>query len=418
MVKVSILSVGDELCIGQVLNTNAQWIAERCTELGCEIIFHLTVRDNRQELKLSLDFLQTSSDVILITGGLGPTNDDITKPVLMEYFNDTLVHNVEIENDIKEFYKKRNRQIPEISLSQALLPSKCRPIRNSLGTAPGMIFNENSKYFISMPGVPYEMKEMMSNIVLPILKEILLNSSKNVKKYKTLYTAGIPEANLAELIGDEKQFLRDGESLAYLPSTKGVRLRIGTTAENFEIAEKRISEIEEIIKNKVGKYLLPLENKDLTETVSYLLRSKKKTLAVAESCTGGLLGAEITNISGASDFFTGGEITYSNEAKVSRLCVKEETLQKYGAVSEQTACEMAENVRQIFKTDYGISITGIAGPGGGTPEKPVGTVWIGISSAKGTYAKRFNFGDNRQINRERAVFSALTELEKLIIEDN
>jgi len=206
--------------------------------------------------------------------------------------------------------------------------------------------------------------------------------------------------------------------LAYLPSSKGVRLRIGATANSFQEAEERLQRIENILKAKIGVFLLPSENEDLNSYVGELLRAKKATLAVAESCTGGMLGAEITSISGASDYFIGGEITYSNWAKVHRLCVNEETLKKFGAVSEQTACEMAENVRKIFNANYGISITGIAGPTGGSQEKPVGTVWIGLSSSKGTYAKLFNFGNNRQINRERAVFSALNELKRLLIEDN
>ena len=418
MIKVSILSIGDELCIGQVLNTNAQWIAERCTEIGCRIIHHLTVSDDKQKLIDSLSFLNKLSDFIIITGGLGPTSDDITKPVLIEYFSDKLEKNDEIAKDIEEFYRKRNRAIPEISLNQAYLPMRAKPIRNLHGTAPGMIFHENGVYYISLPGVPYEMKEMMMDTVIPMIKDEIIRRNETIVKYKTLHTSGIFEANLAELIGNEKEFLDDGEMLAYLPSSKGVRLRIGATANSFQEAEERLQRIENILKAKIGVFLLPSENKDLNSYVGELLRAKKATLAVAESCTGGMLGAEITSISGASDYFIGGEITYSNWAKVHRLCVNEETLKKFGAVSEQTACEMAENVRKIFNANYGISITGIAGPTGGSQEKPVGTVWIGLSSSKGTYAKLFNFGNNRQINRERAVFSALNELKRLLIEDN
>jgi len=338
--------------------------------------------------------------------------------VLIEYFSDKLEKNDEIAKDIEEFYRKRNRAIPEISLNQAYLPMRAKPIRNLHGTAPGMIFHENGVYYISLPGVPYEMKEMMMDTVIPMIKDEIIRRDETIVKYKTLNTSGIFEANLAELIGNEKEFLDDGEMLAYLPSSKGVRLRIGATANSFQEAEERLQRIENILKAKIGVFLLPSENEDLNSYVGELLRAKKATLAVAESCTGGMLGAEITSISGASDYFIGGEITYSNWAKVHRLCVNEETLKKFGAVSEQTACEMAENVRKIFNANYGISITGIAGPTGGSQEKPVGTVWIGLSSSKGTYAKLFNFGNNRQINRERAVFSALNELKRLLIEDN
>lgn len=416
MITVSILSIGDELCIGQVLNTNAQWIAERCTEIGCQIVHHLTVGDDKKRLVDSLNFLNKSSDIIILTGGLGPTNDDITKPVLLDYFTDKLIKNDEVAKDIEEFYIKRNREIPEISLMQAYVPSRAKVIRNLSGTAPGMIFFENGIYYISLPGVPYEMKEMMQNSVIPMIKDEITSRHEELVKYMTLYTSGIPEANLAELIGNEKDFLRENETLAYLPSTKGVRLRIGTKCKTFEEGDKRLQEIERILKEKIGRFILPAEKRDLTENIAELLKAKKATLAIAESCTGGMLGAEITSISGASEFFIGGEITYSNWAKTQRLCISEETLKKFGAVSEQTACEMAENVRNIFHTSYGISITGIAGPTGGSPEKPVGTVWIGISSSKGTYAKLFNFGDNRQINRERAVFSALNELKRVLIE--
>ncbi|HPU24096.1 MAG TPA: nicotinamide-nucleotide amidohydrolase family protein, partial [Candidatus Kapabacteria bacterium] len=221
---------------------------------------------------------------------------------------------------------------------------------------------------------------------------------------------------LAELIGNEREFLKEGETLAYLPSTKGVRLRIGVPGPDFSSCDERLYEIEKTLISKISNFVLPLENKELTDTVCELLKTKKKTLAVAESCTGGMLGAEITSVSGASEFFIGGEITYSNWAKSARLNVQEKTLLEFGAVSEQTACEMAENVRKIFNTDFGISITGIAGPTGGSPEKPVGTVWIGLSSQEKTYAKKFVFGGNRNINRERAVYTALNELKKVLVE--
>lgn len=416
MLKVAILSIGDEICIGQVLNTNAQWIAEKCTEIGTEIVYHLSVGDNKQRLIESLRYLEKSSDVIIMTGGLGPTSDDITKPILLEYFNDKLAFNNDVNLDIQEFYRKREREVSKLSLSQAEVPSKCQVIRNNLGTAPGMVFNENEKLYVSLPGVPYEMKEMVQNYVIPLLIKEIEKKHETVVKFKTIHTSGIPESNLAELIGDEKDFLREGETLAYLPSTKGVRLRIGVTGKEFSTCDKRISEIEKILLNKISNFVLPIENKELTETVSELLKGKKKTLAVAESCTGGMLGAEITSVSGASNFFVGGEITYSNWAKTVRLNVNEKTLQEYGAVSEQVACEMAENVRKIFNTDLGISITGIAGPTGGTPEKPVGTVWIGLSTKEKTYARQYVFGSNRNINRERAVFTALNELKKVLVE--
>ncbi len=416
MLKVSILSIGDEICIGQILNSNAQWIAEKCTEIGTEIIFHLTVGDNKFRLIESLKYLEKSSDVIIMTGGLGPTSDDITKSILLEYFGDQLLLNKDAYSDIEEFHRKREREISKLSLSQAEVPSKCQVIRNKLGTAPGMVFYENGRYYISLPGVPYEMKEMMVNFIIPLLINEIEKRHESVVKYKTIHTSGIPESNLAELIGDERKFMKEGESLAYLPSTKGVRLRIGVTGMDFSSCDKRLYEIEKTLISKIANFVLPLGNKELTETVCELLKTKNKTLSVAESCTGGMLGAEITSVSGASEFFIGGEITYSNWAKTIRLNVQEKTLLEFGAVSEQTACEMAENVRKIFNTDFGISITGIAGPTGGTPEKPAGTVWIGLSSREKTYAKKFIFGGNRNINRERAVFTALNELKKVLVE--
>ncbi len=418
MIKISILSIGDEICIGQIINSNAQWIAQKCVELGCKVGTHLTAEDSKSSIIDALNYLSAKSDYVLITGGLGPTHDDITKKVMAEYFDDKLVFNAEAYRQVELFFAKRGREVTEINKEQALLPSSCTLIKNEVGTAPGMMFERGSVCYVSMPGVPLEMKTMMQNFVLEHIRQKIIATRANIAAYKVLNTIGIPESDLADLIGDVSNFLQDDDSLAFLPSVRGVKLRIGTAAANINIANEKMSKIENYIKSKAGKYIYSDGDITIAEAILKVIKDKGLTVSVAESCTGGLLGAEFTSVSGASSFFKGGTIVYSNLAKIEQLQVNSETLEKFGAVSEETAMEMASNVRSIFATDIGISITGIAGPDGGTAEKPVGTVWIGFAYNGEVFARKFNFGGDRTINRERAVFSALNILYEHIYEAN
>jgi nicotinamide-nucleotide amidase len=409
MIRISILTIGDEICIGQIVNTNASWIANECTKAGCQVTNHTSIRDVKESIFAQLDKLSPDSNVILITGGLGPTHDDITKPALCEYFNDELVLNNETYQYLEEFFNKRGWVLTERNKAQAMLPSKCKILPNRAGTAPGMQFEKDGKYFISLPGVPQEMKYIMQNSVLPFLQNMVSENKSEVVLYKNLMTAGIPESRLADLIGEPEEFLNGG-SLAFLPSYRGVRLRIGVSAENFEAGSQKIDTIERIIGDRAGKFIYGTDDDTLASRIGEMLKIQAKTVSVAESCTGGLLGAAFTDISGSSDYFIGGTIVYSNEAKINVLGVDKKTIDEFGAVSKETALEMSSKVREKFNTDFGISTTGIAGPTGGTEDKPVGTVWIGLASKDKTDAQRFIFGNDRGMNRERAVGAALTML--------
>lgn len=409
MLKLGILTIGDEICIGQVINTNSAWIGKKCAELGCKIVIQSTIGDEKDIMLAETDRLLSACDIVLVTGGLGPTQDDITKGVLSDYFNTPLEKHAPTYDFLVERYEKRGIEINEANMTIAYLPKDCEVFENPVGTAPGMLFRKVDKILISMPGVPKEMKGLMEKYFLEIIKNELARRGENVQIFKTFQTAGIPESYLAELLGDTNSFINSG-SLAYLPSYRGVRLRVGVEGDTSDKANSELKAIETYIREKAGKFIFGEGEVSLSSVVGRLLINKKKTVAVAESCTGGMLGAAFTDIPGSSEFFTGGAIVYSNEAKTSILGVKEDTLIEHGAVSEETALQLAENVREKFGTDFGIGITGIAGPGGGTEEKPVGTVWIGFADENGARASKYVFVTNREVNRELSVGRALWTL--------
>jgi len=413
MFKIALILIGDELCIGQITNTNASWIASQCTGLGALVTCHTTIGDNRQDLINELDRLLSINDLIILTGGLGPTHDDITKKVLCDYFNDELILHEPTLEYLKEIFSIRGYKLTDRNKEQAFVPSKSKVLPNAVGTAPGMLFELDCNSVVSLPGVPTEMKYIMINHVLPLIQKRISERYDDVVLYKNLLTTGIPESKLADLIENPDEFLNGG-TLAFLPSYQGVKLRIGVTAENFSLAEGKLDEIEKIIYDRVGRFIFGTEGSSLVSVVGQFLTKLNKTVSVAESCTGGLLGGQFTSLSGSSKFFKGGVIVYSNEAKEKTLNVSHDSLLNHGAVSEQVASEMANNVRKNFNTDFGIGITGIAGPTGGSEEKPVGTVFIGLSDETFVNVKRFVFSTDREVNRERAVGTALTMLlEKL-----
>ncbi|HRS01193.1 MAG TPA: competence/damage-inducible protein A [Bacteroidota bacterium] len=409
MYKIGILTIGDEVRIGQVVNTNAAWLSVQLTGTGAFISEHRTIGDDREIMLREIDDLFKKNDLLITTGGLGPTHDDITKPVLLEYFNDKLIFSQDVYNSLLNYLKIHNRELTDLVKNQAMIPSKSLPLENKVGTAPGLLFQKNGKALIALPGVPAEVKYITTNHIIPFVIKEINNLKCEVILYKTFITAGAFESELAEKIGNINEFLGNS-SLAFLPSYQGVRLRIGAKGNTFEEAKIEIDRLSRILYDKVGQYIVSEDDKSLSQIVGEKLKDKNQTVAVAESCTGGLLGKEFTDIPGSSAYFLGGIISYSNEAKVKFLNVNKKTLDEFGAVSEQTAYEMAMNVRNIFNADYGISITGIAGPDGGTPLKPVGTVWIGISTQDNTFAKLYHFGEFREVNRERSVGMALTLL--------
>lgn len=413
MLRISILTIGDELLIGQVANTNTQWIASKLTELGCAIVAQSTIGDEREVMLSELERLLSISDMIITTGGLGPTHDDITKPVLCEYFEDELAPVEDILEDLRVRLANRGVTFIDRNQHQAWLPRKCKPLRNSVGTAPGMLFEKEGKFIISLPGVPNEMKHLVERHVLPFAEEILRKTNSSVAAFRTLQTTGCPESMLAETIGEPETFL-GGATLAFLPSYQGVKLRIGVDAENIDKARTEINRIADYIYSRAGRFIFGEGESTLASAVGEELIKTGKTLSTAESCTAGMLAAAVTDVAGSSKYFWGSIIAYHNNIKISKLGVAPTTLSAHGAVSEQTALEMAINCRKEIGTDFAVSITGIAGPDGGTADKPVGTVWIGIAGPNGAYAKMYSFGNERKINRERAVGAALAELLKAI----
>jgi len=407
MFNVSILTIGDEICIGQVVNNNASWIAAQCTQLGAKVHMHSTIGDEKDAMKLEIARLLKSSDFVITTGGLGPTHDDITKLVLADYFGDELAFHEATLNYLTENYKKRGIAMLERNRQMALIPKSARVLPNRIGSAPGLLFEQDGKFLVALPGVPAEMRYIMTDSVLPMIQELMIEKKSDILLYKTIQTANIAESVLAERLGEPDEFLGKGNTLAFLPSYRGLRLRIGVASQDFESAQIELSRIEKHIRDKAEKYIFAVGDETITGKIAQLMLEKNKTISVAESCTGGMLGGELTAIAGSSSYFSGGAIVYSNEAKINILDVNPETIEKHGAVSSETACELAKNVRVKFNTDFGISITGIAGPGGGTSEKPVGTTYIGLADAESVYAEKFVFTDDRIINREIAVGRAL-----------
>lgn len=417
MVNAKVISIGDEILIGQIVNTNASYINSKLYSIGVKVEKVVTIGDNEEDLLKELDDSMKNFKVTLITGGLGPTHDDITKPILIKYFKDELVLHDDILEYVRKFFGKRNLVMPETNIGQAMMPSKSKVIWNHNGTAPGIWMEEERRVFVAMPGVPFEMKAMIDNDVLIMIKEYFAKDFNYVLKSKTILTTGIGESLLFEKIGDIESVI-GSHKMAFLPSPLGVRLRIDVKEKNEESALKEIGIIENKLKEKIGQYIFG-ENEDLIEEViGKMLKEKGLTLAVAESCTGGLLAGRITDVAGSSDYFIGGITAYSNQIKEGFLGVKNETLIKYGAVSEQTAKEMAYGVKTKFNSSIGISVTGIAGPGGGTAEKPVGLTYIGYCDGKDCYAVKWNFGDNRERNRTRTVQACLNLLRNELIKKN
>ncbi len=416
--KAEILTIGDEILIGQVTNTNTVWIAQQLNLIGIKVVHMATVSDDREEILKGLENASQRADMVFITGGLGPTKDDITKKTFTQYFGVELVLDEAILVDVSSFFIKRGREVSQLNKDQALIPKGCRPIRNKSGTAPGMWMQKNNVHFISMPGVPYEMKEMMIAEILPAIKaEFKLPHIY----HKTILTQGIGESTLAELIEKwEDGLAASNIKLAYLPQPGMVRLRLSTSGDNEkkirETVEREIEKVIPMIKDHVfGFENYGEEMPTIEKITSDLLKERKQTLAIAESCTGGYVSSLFTAIAGSSDIFKGGIVPYTNDAKHELLNVDKTIFEKHGAVSKECVLALAENVRAKLKSDFSISISGIAGPGGGTPDKPVGFVWIAVSDGKKTLAKSFQFGDDRNRNIVMTANAAVSFLRKFIL---
>lgn len=412
--KAEIISIGDELLIGQVINTNQAFIAEQLNSVGITVDRMTTVGDEELYILSAFEQAWHSHDVVTVTGGLGPTHDDITRAVVCKFFNTDLEVNKEALENIRRIFERRKLPLTPLNEDQARVPRGCRVIPNTAGTAPGYFFEREGKFFIVMPGVPFEMKAMMESFVLPFFASYVRGS---VIRHRTLKTTGIPESFLAERIGETATLFppHSGITLAYLPSPLGVRLRISVRAASSEEAITKIQDVEKKLYERVGHYIYGTDTEELETVVGRILTEQRRTISVAESCTGGLLAHRLTNIPGSSAYFERGYITYSNTSKHFELGVPLSLLQNFGAVSKEVAEAMAFGVRTKANTDIGISITGIAGPTGGTEQKPVGLVWIGYSDEKETCAYRYLFNGERLIVKERAVQAALELLRRKLL---
>ncbi len=410
--QAEIISIGDELLIGQVVNTNASWMAEQLNMAGIKVSCILAISDQKEQILETLKTASKRSDIILITGGLGPTKDDITKKTLCGFFNSKLVFNEEVFEDVKSIFGKRGFVVSEVNKMQAEVPHNCKPIRNKNGTAPGMWFEQGKTILVSMPGVPFEMKAMMEGFIIPELtKRFRLPALVN----KTVLTHGVGESSLAAIIEDWENGLPENIKLAYLPQPGIVRLRLSGKGNKKPVLEKQIDA--EVIKlhQLIPDLIFGYDKDSMEEVIGDLLRNKKMTLSTAESCTGGYIAHLITSIPGSSDYFEGSVVSYSNMAKEIALDVNPKTLEEFGAVSEEVVIEMVKGIQQKFNTDYAIATSGIAGPSGGTEEKPVGTTWIAIATPEKVFTKRFHFGEHRGRNIRRAALAAMNMLRRELL---
>ncbi|NPA66998.1 MAG: competence/damage-inducible protein A [Chlorobi bacterium] len=410
--KADIITVGDEILIGQITDTNSVFIAEKLNDAGFEIRQITSVSDKKEHIKLILNQVSQHTDLVIITGGLGPTADDITKETLVEYFETRLVPNAEVLEDVKKFLKSKGFELNERNVKQAEVPENCRIIRNKNGTAAGMMFEKNNTVYISVPAVPFEMKEMFETSVLPLLKKRFKTPSVI---HRNILTYGYFESDLAEKLSDFEKNMHPNVSLAYLPSPERIRLRLSITSEDAEKAKKILDTETEKIEKEISDAVFGYGDIFLQDAVAGILKEKKQTVSTAESCTSGNIARLITSVPGSSAYFKGGIAAYSNEVKMSLLNVSEATLDKYGAVSEEVVKEMLKGLLDLMKTDYGIAVSGIAGPDGGTPEKPVGTTWIAAGNKEKIIAKKYIFGNRRLLNVRFASARALDNLRRFIL---
>lgn len=408
-----IITIGDEILIGQIVDTNSAWIAKQLNQIGIRVKQISSVSDDREHILTALAEAGNRADIILITGGLGPTKDDITKKTLAEYFKAGMKEDPQTLEQVQSIFKKYNRPLLEINRLQAQVPENCEVILNKNGTAPGMWFNHQGKIYVSVPGVPFEMMYMVEEQVLP---KIRASFKLPFIYHKTILTVGEGESFLAERIADIEDSLPPHIKLAYLPKLGQVRLRLSGYGDNEATITEEVNRYAQLLINRVANVVVAEDDIPLEKAVLNKMEARGFTLSVAESCTGGYISHLFTQHAGSSVVFLGGAISYSNQLKESILGVKHETLAQFGAVSSETVKEMVEGAIFNFKSDYAIAVTGIAGPDGGTDDKPVGTVWIAVASVSKTVVKKFTFGTKRLQNIERAAISALGMLNTLLTE--
>jgi len=412
----SIITIGDELLIGQVIDTNSSWIAQELNKIGISVKHRVAVGDVWDDIWDALEEESKKADIILMTGGLGPTADDITKPLLCKYFNGNMVMDQPTLDHITHIFEQvLKKPMIERNVKQAEVPDTCKVLKNDKGTAPGMLFNKDNKIFIAMPGVPHEMQFIMTNHVLPLLLE---KYQTGFIEHRTLLTSGIGESFLAELIKDFEAALPSHVKLAYLPNFGMVRLRLTAWGIDENILTKELDSLFNSLKINVKDYLIVDKDVSLEVVVGQLLNERKQTVATAESCTGGYIAHLLSIHPGSSTFFTGTVVSYANIIKERLLGVSHEILTTVGAVSQETVLQMAKSVREVMQTDYAISVSGIMGPGGATDEKPVGLVWVAVANKDKCIAKSFNFRFGRKKNIELTATNALNMLRQFILENS
>lgn len=415
MKRVEIITIGDEILIGQIVDTNSAWMATELNLISVKVEQITSISDEPEHLVEALNNARSRADVVLITGGLGPTKDDRTKKVLCEYFDAKMILHQATLDHVTQFFVRRGLDVNQLNHDQAMVPDCCEVLFNPLGTAPGMWFEHDNTIFVSMPGVPFEMKELMKLHVLPRLKK---QNGLGAIFHKTVLTIGIPESILAERLDLWEDALPKHIHLAYLPNPGQIRLRFSAFGSNETQLIKEVNNEIEKLKLIIPEAIYGYENETLSGVIGKILTSKKQTLATAESCTGGFIAHSITSESGASNWFKGSVIAYSNDIKVKVLGVDPLAIDNYGAVSEQVVRQMAEGARKILNTHYAIATSGIAGPDGGSDEKPVGTVWIAVASPSETFAHEFHFSSDRERNIIRSSQSALDLLRLLLLNEH
>ncbi|MGR3809411.1 competence/damage-inducible protein A [Jiulongibacter sp. NS-SX5] len=413
-IKAEVVTIGDEILYGQITDTNTQFISAELDKIGIRTSRKISIGDEREAILEMLTEGTEKADIILITGGLGPTKDDITKKTIADFTNDVLERRPEATEALIAIFKKFGKEMTELNAQQADLPSKCTYLYNAVGTAPGMWFEYNDTIIISMPGVPYEMKYLMQNEVIPRLKEAF---DRPVILHRIIRTAGIGESWLATKIEDWEDQLPEHIKLAYLPSLGQVRLRLTGSGSNEEQLKQEIDKEVEKLYPLIAEYIHGEGDEELELTVAKLLLEKEATVSFAESCTGGFLSHSLTRNAGSSAYYLGSVTAYANAVKMNLLGVKEETLKSYGAVSEQTVIEMAEGVRKRMGSTYAVSTSGIAGPGGGSPDKPVGTIWIACAGPEKTVTKLITSTKDRENNIKYGSKVALNLLRKMILNE-
>lgn len=410
--KSSLLTIGDELLIGQVLDTNAPWLAEKLYLLGAPVIKKMTVGDDVKAIKAAIKQLLNESDIVIMTGGLGPTKDDVTVSALAETLNRELIFDQDLFRRLKRIFFSRNIPMTEAHHRQCFLPEGAVLLNNSLGTAPGLWFQIGKIILIALPGISVEMKGIMEDEIIPKLQKMV----KPLYKHITFHTSGCPESTLAKLIDPVLAPHQPGIKIAYLPSSGEVRVRLSAKGSEDRSADDLIDHGKSLLLKTIGRHIYSYNGKSLAEVIGEELKRKSLTLSIAESCTGGFIAQRITSIAGASDYFLGSVTAYSNTTKKNLLGVSGKTLELNGAVSEPVVCEMAAGVIRLMSSDIGVAVSGIAGPGGGSDEKPVGTIWIAVGDKYRMISKNYLFGRDRNLNIQLAGNYALTLLRRFLIE--